>query len=192
MNNIGTKPIETPSLLLRRFQENDAKEMFENYCSDEKMTRHLTWQPHPNIETTESLLKMWLYKYDEAHCYRWAIVEKSTNSLIGSIDCVHVDIPRASCEIGYCIASNKWGKGYMSEALKAVIDYLFHEADFNRIMARYSTLNPASGRVMEKVGMQFEGVMREAALDKEGQFIDMAQYAILKKDIIKNKGDDYE
>lgn len=183
MNNIGTRPLDTKSLYLRRFEETDAREMFENYCSDDLMTKHLTWPTHKEVETTESILRMWLHKYKEDHVYRWAIIEKSTNMLIGSIDCVRVDIPKSTCEIGYCIGSSKWGKGYMSEALNTVINYLIKEADFNRVMARYSMQNPASGRVMEKCGMTFEGVMREADLDKNGNFIDMGQYAILKKDI---------
>ncbi|MFH5881403.1 GNAT family N-acetyltransferase [Liberiplasma polymorphum] len=185
MKNVGTTPLETATLTLRKFTEDDALAMFTNYCSDEQTTKHLTWQTHKTVDVTESILKMWLYKYNEDYCYRWAIVEKSSQNLIGSIDCIRVDIEKSTCEIGYCIGSLYWGKGYMSEALKAVIDYLFKEAGFNRVMARYSMHNPASGRVMEKSGMVFEGITRESDLDKNGQFIDMGQYAILKKDYIK-------
>lgn len=72
----------------------------------------------------------------------------------------------------------------MTEALKAVINYLFEEVGMNRIEARHNTLNPASGRVMQKSGMKFEGIMRQIKVNKYGEFYDLAVYSILKSDLI--------
>ena len=79
-----------------------------------------------------------------------------------------------------------WGKGYMTEAVSAMIDYLLNTVGANRILARFDPNNIASGRVMEKCGMKFEGVCRQDSYcDKRGYY-DLAYYSILKDDINKS------
>jgi ribosomal-protein-alanine N-acetyltransferase len=69
--------------------------------------------------------------------------------------------------------------GLMSEALAAVMDYLFREVGFHRVQARHDVDNPASGRVMQKCGMSFEGILKEAKLQREGRFSDLALYGAI-------------
>lgn len=87
------------------------------------------------------------------------IVVKDENALIGTIAAVKTDDEIKAAEIGYCIGQNWWHKGYTSEALGAVINFLFDEVGLNRIAARHDVNNSHSGGVMKKCGMRFEGIM---------------------------------
>lgn len=185
MNQIGTNKIHTKRLLLRRYEVSDAKPMFEGFCNDPIVTKHLTWEPHQSILVTQEVLTKWLDAYKTPHTYRWAIILKETGALIGTIDSIKLDLNNHACELGYCLGSAYFNQGYMTEALSHVLDYLILKADFNRVTARFSLQNPASGRVMEKAGMHFEGVFKEAIKNKEGKFIDLGQYAITKKDFLR-------
>lgn len=86
-------------------------------------------------------------------------------------------------EVGYCIGEEYWRQGIMTEALKAVIRFLFEEAGFNRVCARHDTDNPNSGRVMKAAGMQYEGTMRQAGKNNRG-ICDCTLYAITKDQYI--------
>ena len=97
-----------------------------------------------------------------------------------SIDVVNLNEKLATAEIGYCLSKKHWGQGIMTEALKAVIDYLFSEVGLNRIVARHNVHNLASGRVMQKSGMTFEGVQRQSGKDNKGNYCDLAHYSILR------------
>jgi ribosomal-protein-alanine N-acetyltransferase len=84
-------------------------------------------------------------------------------------------------EIGYCIGRAFWNQGILTEALNALIAFFFDQVGANRIAAHHDTRNPASGKVMLKSGMKFEGVARQAVLNNQGIY-DAVQYAILKSD----------
>ena len=86
---------------------------------------------------------------------------------------------RFTAELGYYIAEPYWGKGIMTEAIRQMIAYIFENTDIVRIFAEPYVFNEASCRVLEKVGFQFEGVLRKNAI-KDGQMIDMKMYAIIK------------
>ena len=101
--------------------------------------------------------------------------------LIGTIAAVKTDDEIKAAEIGYCIGLNWWHKGYTSEALGAVINFLFDEVGLNRIAARHDVNNSHSGGVMKKCGMQFEGIMREGAKNNGG-LCDIAIYGIMMID----------
>ena len=154
----GSKILETERLILRPFRESDSDDMFKNWASDPEVTKYVTWEPHTDPKNTRALCKMW---EDEARedpkSFRWVIVPKELGEAMGSIDIVglHEDICRG--EIGYCSGRGGWGKGYMTEAFKAVMEYLFTECGFESIYGRYDVRNPASGRVMEKCGMKYLG-----------------------------------
>jgi len=88
-------------------------------------------------------------------------------------------------EVGYCIGQPWWGKGIMTEALQRVIQFGFEEVGFNRIQAIHNIKNPASGRVMQKAGMQFEGIMKSYMLDNDGEVADHALYGIVRSSTAK-------
>lgn len=100
---------------------------------------------------------------------------------VGSIGMAAVDEDTRMIAIGYCIGKKYWHQGITSEALKAVIDFLFQNTNYNRIEARHDVLNPHSGMVMKKCGMQYEGTLREVSRGNDG-LSDCRYYAILRKD----------
>ena len=178
----GTQTIETPRLILRRFTMDDAEAMFRNWASDDQVTKHLTWPTHTSVEVSKMVLSDWTSHYAEADFYNWAIVLKENGpEPIGSIAVVGISKNVDSAHIGYCMSRSHWGKGIMAEALTALIGFLFDQVGFNRIKADHDTNNPASGRVMEKSCMRYEGTMRQAGRSNQG-IIDVVRRAILKCD----------
>ena len=177
----GTQRIETPRLILRRAVREDANAMFNNWASDPEVTKYLTWPPHASIEVTQNRLEIWLAEYDRSDHYQWMIELKQLGEPIGSISVVRQNERVEEAEIGYCIGRHWWHKGIMSEALAAVIEYLFTEVGMNRVAARHDPNNPHSGGVMRKCGMKYEGTHR--ACDRNNQGIcDAAQYSILRSE----------
>lgn len=155
--------------------------MFKNWANDSETTKFLSWKPHSSVEVTKEILEKWGNEYNN-NIYNWAIDLKEIGEVIGSICIVKLDEKNYSCEIGYCTSRIYWGKGIMSESLKAVIDYLFSKVGFNRIVAKHDTNNVASGKVMLKSGMKYEGTLRQVEIRDNKEFYDLAVYAILKND----------
>ena len=177
----GTQIIETSSLILRRAIREDAEPMFRNWASDSEVTKYLTWPAHSNIAVSEMVIESWLQEYEKDSYYQWMIELKEIGQPIGSISVVRQNDRVEEAEIGYCIGSQWWHKGIMTEALSAVIEYLFTEVGVYRVAARHDPNNPHSGGVMRKCGMKYEGTHR--ACDRNNQGIcDAAQYAILRNE----------
>lgn len=176
----GTQEIKTERLTLRRFRSEDANAMFETWANDERVTRFLTWAPHGTREVTEHVLGLWIEEYKKDNSYQWAI--EYEGKLIGSIACVDINETNECGEIGYCIGADFWGKGIMTEAAKAVIDYLFREVNIHRIEIHHATANPASGKVAQKCGLTLEGIKRKFFKSSWGEFLDIAVYSILRNE----------
>ena len=181
MNKTGTQTIETHRLILRPFCIEDADDMFSNWASDPEVTRFLTWPAHPNTDVTRMILKDWISRYEDGGFFNWAIALKESGSVIGNISVVRLEEAIEEAEIGYCMGRAYWGRGIMPEALRAVMDYLFDTVGVNRIMAGYDVNNPKSGRVMEKAGMQREGIRRGAGINNQG-LCDVCCWSLLRKD----------
>lgn len=186
MNLVGTQTIKTSRLILRKITLSDAEDMFQNWASDEEVARYVTWRAHEDISITKKVIESWVEKQSNNDFFAWCIEWKENHQVIGTIDVVSLSSEFETAEIGYCMSQKYWGKGIMTEALIAVEDFLFVEVQLNRIEAKHDTENPASGKVMLKSGMQFEGIKRQAAKDNMGNYCDLATYAILKSDW-KNK-----
>ncbi len=185
IHHCGTKQIQTSNLLLRSFIISDAKAIFQNWANDPEVTRFLTWFPHPDIAESRRILNLWLDEYKNPDFYQWAIELKEIGEPIGSIGVVNYNNHNEMAELGYCIGRKWWGKGLAAEALQMVIIFLFENVGFERIQALHYAENKASGRVMQKAGMQHEGRLRHYHKNKEGCFVDMELYAILKTEISK-------
>ena len=181
MEHRGTQLIETPRLILRMAQMADAEPMFRNWASDPEVTKFLTWPTYQSIDSAYYILDLWTKAYEKHDFYQWMIELKEIGESIGSISVVHHRDDIASAEIGYCIGQAWWRRGIVTEALGAVIDYLFEEVGMNRIEAKHDTNNPNSGCVMKKCGMQYEGTYRSADRNNQG-ICDVMQYAILRDD----------
>lgn len=181
MTHIGTRPLETERLILRRYTVEDAEQMFRNWAGDPVVTEYLTWPPHASVEVTKAVLADWVKRYAQPDVYHWGLELKQTGELIGDIAVMHVDEEILEGALGWCMGHAWWGKGLMPEAGRAVLRCLFEEAGFNRICATHDVANPKSGRAMQKIGMRFEGIGRQAGRNNRG-IIDHAVYAILRSD----------
>ena len=182
MKALGTQTIETERLILRRFVETDALAMFDNWASHLENLTYVTWEPHLNVEQTRNSIGNWVKSYDEPDYYKWAICLKvNPNFVIGDISLVSVDEENSSCEIGYILGMEYWGQGLMTEALKAVLSFCLNEIGFERVDACYASLNPASGRVMEKAGMTFWKTLPDG-VKRKGYKADKIYYQIKKQD----------
>ena len=177
MNHIGTREIATERLTLRRFEIEDAENMFYNWANDPEVTKYLTWPAHESVDTTETILKEWISKYDEKDFYQWAIELNDLEQPIGTISAVKIDERVESVEIGYCIGQRFWNNGYMTEALTAIIRFFINEVGAGRVWAGHDANNPNSGKVMAAAGMDYEGTLRHAGFNNQG-ICDEAVYEI--------------
>ena len=182
MKHQGTKRLETERLILRRFVEADAESVFKNWASDPEVTKFLRWESHTRVDESRELLAGCVKRYGEVYYYHWAIEEKCSDSgAVGYIGVFWSDETVDSVEVGYGLGRRWQGKGYMSEALRAVIDFMIDEAGANRVVATHDPRNAASGGVMKRCGMKYEGTMRQVDRNNQG-ICDLSFYAVLASD----------
>lgn len=187
MRYIGTNTIITDRLILRRLTKNDAYKAFENWCNRDGVDRYVLWKKHENIDITLMQYEKWVLEYDNPKTFRWIVELKKDGNVIGTIDVANNYLKYGTCDIGYCYGDKFWGRGYASEALKAVIKYLFEEVDADLICAEHMSNNPASGKVMKKAGMKYEGILRSRVIDKNNIRNDLISYSITKDEYFENK-----
>ena len=176
----GTKTLTTQRLELRRFKQGDETQMFNNWTSDMRVAKYLSWDPHKTLDDSKAVVEKWMKRSENIDRYDWGI--ELDGNLIGVINVIGFSERDEWCELGYCMGYNYWNKGYMTEAVKAVINYLFSEVGFHRIVIRNATENPASGKVAEKCGLRLEGIQRGYMKSRLGGFYDMEERAILRED----------
>jgi len=170
----------TQRLLMRPMKLTDANDLFE-YARDPSVTEFVTWTTHHTLDDSYRFLSYVVRQYELGTIANWGIVELASNKFIGTIGCHGIDDKNYRTEAGYALSRAYWGRGLMTEALRAWIDVMFLETDLNRIEAVHNIANEASGRVMQRAGMQFEGLFRQRQFVKE-KFVSVKQYAILKED----------
>ena len=176
----GTKTIETDRLILRQFTMEDADAMFRNWAGDDEVTKYLSWPTHKTVDDTRPVISRWISGGMDQ--YNWAITLKSCGSeAIGSLCITRISEKTRMAHFGFALGRHWWNQGIMTEALSAVIDFLFHEVGFNRIESRHDVENVGSGAVMRKCGMTYEGRSRQSHLNNLG-LRDMDDYAILASD----------
>ncbi len=173
--------LETPRLLLRPFAFEDAPAL-ARLAGRREIADTTISVPHPY---SEQQAREWISHHmelgNEAKEAAFAIVEKNTGQLIGSAGLRDLNQEHSHAEMGCWIGVEFWGRGYATEAARALLQFGFEELQLNRIHAHHMLRNPASGRVLEKIGMRREGVLREA-VRKWGKFEDVAILAVLNKD----------
>lgn len=179
MNHIGTIDLATERLTLRRFELEDAENMYYNWGSDPEVIKYLSWSIHESVEDSEAILKEWVASYEEKKAYNWAIELNDLEQPIGCIGAVKVEDEIDAVEIGYCIGSKFWHQGYASEALAEVIRFFMDEVGAVRVWAKHDVRNSYSGMVMAKCGMEKEGVLRHVGVNNSG-ICDEAFYAKIK------------
>ena len=171
--------IQTERLTLRKVCVDDALAIFEGYAQDPEVTRFMIWKPHKNIQETEQFLSACQELWREEKDFAYAITLKRNSQLIGMF-AVHP--MKLKIEVGYGMARAFWGKGYMTEALREVIDWALAQPDIFRVQATCDVENIGSARVMEKAGMTCEGILRRYVLHPNisDEPRDVYMYAIVR------------
>ena len=173
-------PLLTKRLLLRSFTLEDAADI-QRLAGDRDIASTLTNMPHPY---ENGMAEEWMHacsdRYENGEGLNFAITCRTDKYLIGGIG-LRRDPENKNAELGYWIGKPYWNCGYATEAAKAVVAYSFEVLKLNRIHARRFKRNPASGRVLEKIGMQYEGCLRQH-IKKWDNFEDMIVYGMLKSD----------
>ncbi|MCL1858614.1 MAG: GNAT family N-acetyltransferase [Oscillospiraceae bacterium] len=182
LTHTGTREIETSRLLLRRFNMSDANEIFREWASYDNVTKYLRWEKHKSISETKTFLMNVISDYERVNYYNWGIQLKDEGILIGAVSANIISERDKNATLGYCLGERFWNLGYTSEALRAVIDYMFYDVDINRVEACHSIKNPASGRVMQKAGMIKEGRLRQEYMTGGGEYQDVDLYGLVKED----------
>ena len=179
--------LETERLILRKMALDDAEDMFE-YASDPEVAKYTGWNTHQSVKETRFFLNTVVKRYKNREITDWGIVHKGDAKFIGTCGFAECHLSDSRAEIGYALSQKYWRQGYMSEAIAAVIDFGFRTMNLNRVEASCKVENIASSRVMEKVGMQFEGILREHKFIK-GQYWDLKIYSILRQEFFEKSGE---
>ncbi len=166
----------TERLIMRPFKEGDEGEVFA-YASDPVNTEFMLWDRHNTIEDSKAFIRFELDCYRRGNCYDYAFVLKETGKIIGSGGSMIIYPPHCA-EIGYIIDKSYWGKGLVPEAMRALIHYYTEVLTLRRIEAKHFAENEKSGRVMQKLGMQYEGTLKSKVF-AQGRYWDCAQYSLI-------------
>jgi ribosomal-protein-alanine N-acetyltransferase len=181
LNHLGTINIETKRLCLRKLSIDDARDVFHHWTGDSL----IMWRNgvHKSLEQTTKEMKKWIKCYEKKEYYEWGIELKENHEIIGAICTINNDEETKSCEIAYNISKFHRNKGYMTETLFCILRFLINEIGYNRIRGGHFVDNPASGRVMEKAGMKYEGTLRQNGKNMNGDIVDSKIYSLIKDDI---------
>ncbi|WP_010272883.1 GNAT family N-acetyltransferase [Paenibacillus senegalensis] len=171
--------IKTERLLLRDFMESDLAAV-HRYAAHSQVARYMLWGPNTR-EQTEQFLAMVMGHSQQSprQAYHLAITLKQDGRLIGScsLECHE----QGQGEIGYVLHPDFWRNGYAAESAKALLDYGFNERGLHRIYATCRPENSGSAGVMKKLGMKYEGHLREHLYAK-GRWHDSCQFSILARE----------
>ena len=149
--------IATTQLVLRQPRLSDADDIFDNYAADPEVTRYVTWRPYTDRSEVAPFLQSRLARWDSGKEYSWVIMRSQDDRVIGMIGC---RVREHAADIGYVLSRDYWNRGYTTEAAKTVVDWASNLEFIYRVWAVCDLENEASARVLEKVGMQREGILR--------------------------------
>jgi RimJ/RimL family protein N-acetyltransferase len=167
--------LTTERLVLRPFTPADAPAV-QRLASDRAIAESTLLIPHPYPEGAAA---EWIAGHDDqSNNHIFAITLRDVDEAMGAIG-LHVDRNHGRAEIGYWLGVPYWNRGYATEAARAVVNYVFNDLNLHRVFAFHFTRNPASGRVLQKIGMQHEGTMRQHVM-KWGEPVDVDYYGAVR------------
>ncbi|WP_026478590.1 GNAT family N-acetyltransferase [Alkaliphilus transvaalensis] len=175
--------VETERLILRKFCIEDAVDVFE-YISDPEVCKYARWYPFKTIEEAKQIIEQRLKEYASHSGGLWGAYHRDKRKIIGTVGFFNIDVNNLKAELGYTFARNYWGQGYATEVAKVLVTFGFNKLKLERIEARCHGDNEASIRVLEKIGMSYEGTLRKD-YRKNGVFHNTSIYSILKEEYLK-------
>ena len=159
--------LETKRLILRELQGSDSEAIFQNYS--EKTAMYFMYEPFSHVEQAVNLIKAFAEEFKKRETIMWAIVLKETNACIGT--CGYMFRSNSKVELGYELIRDYWGRGLMSEALRAVLAYGFDRLGIRKINADTLSSNSRSINLLKRLGFQLDDVRKEShffSLRKKG------------------------
>lgn len=180
MIHLGTRELHTNRLTLRKFDKKDASELFDSYINQEEFWYYAN-KNRMSIEEVEKYIDRQLERYESSDVYNWCITLKETGAIIGAIN-LQPNNYNNSIEFNYAIDNRYINNGYMTEALEKVKEYCMSELKVKRFQGGCCIENAASEKVMKKIGMKHEGVLRANVQLKDG-YHDMHMYSLINDKI---------
>lgn len=175
--------LHTERLILRQLEAADAKAL-ELLINDYDIASTTLNIPYPYPEGgAEAFIIRKAEAAEQGECYSFAIIHKENNAFMGSIG-IQINKNHNRAELGYWLGKRYWNQGYVTEGVRRIVQFGFEEIALNKIHAAAMTKNPASSNVMKKIGMQYEGTLRQHFL-KWDNYEDIAYYSLLRVDYFK-------
>ena len=182
--NSNTLPIiTTPRLVLRWISEDDIDSLYEIFSNPQVM-RYWSTVPLPNQEAAAELQREIAEGNESEKMFKWGLALRDSNIVIGTTTLFNLNLDNGRAEIGYAMAHAYWGKGYMNEALKALLSHAFEVMELRRLEADVDPRNAASIRTLERLGFQREGFLRER-WHVNGETQDAIFYGLLRREWLK-------
>lgn len=170
--------LKTNRLLLRELTENDAQAILDCF-SNPDVLRHYGQKPLTSLEQVKQIIQNFSHNFENKLGIKWGIAKQGQEGIIGTIGFQEWSIEHKKAEISYALFPNSWGHGYAKEAVEKVISYGFQEMDLVRIGAIVFTENLSSNKLLEKLGFEKEGVLRNY-MHQNNQAYDTNIYSVIK------------
>jgi ribosomal-protein-alanine N-acetyltransferase len=177
------RTLSTPRLILRAVDESDLGAIFA-YASNPNVTRYTLFETHQSLDDTRAFLRdhVWPSYARQIPSPMGICLRDNPGWLIGTLGCSWNTLANKTMELGYALAEESWGRGIAAEAARSLVDHLFATfPELVRVQAHCMAENAASARVMEKIGMSFEGRLRQATF-RRGRSWDMLIYSVLRSE----------
>ena len=185
INHLGSVTLETERLLLRKTIKEDIDELF--YIELNPNVRRYLGVHKVGTSLNDNRNYFDFSKYDNLDFYRWSIIEKNTNKLLG---CIYLNVHDEKARIygiDYFLREDSWNKGYATEASKCILNFAFEKLNVNRIESSGAKSNPGTLKVMEHIGLKYEGVRKNGIFYYYGGIQDLVLYGITKEEYYKFK-----
>lgn len=177
--------IATPRLLLRPLQEDDAERIWP-YVSDPGTSRYMSWNPHESLEVTKAFIADVRRRASEGSTQAWIVTESETATVVGLVSLIailrsHRALTYNKAELAYWIGGPFRGRGYATEATRAVVAHAFEDLSLNKITVAHAAQNDASRKLIERLGFRRVGVEYQH-FAKDGEWLDHVTYELLASD----------
>ena len=183
MNSETLPIITTPRVVLRWISEDDIDSLYEIF-SDPQVMRYWSTVPLPNREAAAELQRKIAQGNESNSMLKWGLALHGSNTVIGTTTLFNLNFDNDRAELGYAMGRAHWGKGYMNEALNALVSHAFEVMELRRLEADVEPRNVASIRTLEKLGFQREGFLRER-WHVNGEIQDALFYGLLRREWLK-------
>ena len=183
IKHVGTVSLESDRLLYRKTTKEDIEEFF--YLQLNPNLRRYLGTTKLGNNPVKNLTYFDESKYEQKDFYRWTIVKKEDNKLLGTIYLNMHDEKAKIAGIDYWIREDEWGCGYVTEAAKTILDFAFNTLNLNRIESCGAKDNPGTWKVMEKIGLKYEGTRKNAMFYYYGGIQDLVMYGLTREEYLK-------